>query len=293
MPRLTNRLTARTVTTLKQPGRHVDGGGLYLHVDPSLAKRWVFIFQWRGKRREMGLGSAQLVPLSAARDAALEARRMVAAGTNPIAVRQTEQRVVTFGEVADEVLTNLEVSLTNPKHYAQWKTSLTEKAKSLCSLAVDEVTTGDVLAVLRPVWRRTPVTASRLRGRIERVLDAARAKGLRHGDNPARWRGHLDVLLPKNKRLVRGHHAAMSVEELPAFMAILRQRPAVAARALEFTILTAARTGESLNARWSEINMDSGVMDSSRREDEGPHGTSCAIITGSTGGVGRGSALVG
>lgn len=178
---------------------------------------------------------------------------------NPIAERKIENRIVTFGEVAEEVLANLEPSLTNPKHFAQWRTALTQTAKSLTPLPVDEITTEDVLDVLRPVWRRTPVTGSRLRGRIERVLDAAKARGLRKGDNPARWRGHLDVLLPKNKRLVRGHHAAMPVEQLSVFIATLRKRPAVAARALEFTILTAARTGESLNARWSEIDLNAGV----------------------------------
>jgi integrase len=124
---------------------------------------------------------------------------------------------------------------------------------------VDEVTTEDVLAVLRPLWSRTPETASRLRGRIERVLDAAKAKGLRTGENPARWRGHLDVLLPRRRRMTRGHHAALPFEQLPAFLERLRVRPAVAARALEFTILTAARTGETLGARWSEIDMASGV----------------------------------
>lgn len=259
MARPTNRLTARTVATIKVPGRHADGNGLYLHVDPSLAKRWVFVFQWRGKRREMGLGSTQLVSLAQARDLALDARRAVASGVNPIVERQSEQRATTFGEVADAVLADLKPSLSNAKHFAQWKTALTTAAKPLRHLPVDEVSTDDVLGVLRPIWQRTPVTATRLRGRIERVLDAAKARGLRHGENPARWRGHLDVLLPRHKRLVRGHHAAMPVDALPGFMTALRKRPAVAARALEFTILTAARTGESLRARWSEIDLNAGV----------------------------------
>ena len=259
MARPTHRLTARTVASLKKPGRHADGGGLYLHVDPSSAKRWVFVFQWRGKCREMGLGSAQLVSLAQARDAALDARRQVAAGINPIAERQSELRATTFGDVADAVLADLKPSLSNAKHFAQWQTALTTAARPLRPLLVDEVSTDDVLAVLRPIWQRTPVTASRLRGRIERVLDAAKARGLRSGENPARWRGHLDVLLPRQKRLVRGHHAAMGIEALPAFMAALRRRPAVAARALEFTILTAARTGESLRARWSEIDFTTNV----------------------------------
>lgn len=259
MPRSTNRLTARTVSTITKPGRHADGNGLYLHVDASLAKRWVFVFQWRGKRREMGLGSVQLVSLAQARDVALDARRAVAAGTNPITERQVVRHASTFGDVADAVLADLKPSLSNAKHYAQWKTALTTAAKPLRHLPVDEVTTDHVLSVLRPIWQRTPETANRLRGRIERVLDAAKARGLRQGENPARWRGHLDVLLPRQKRLVRGHHAAMAVDDLPPFMAALRTRPAVAARALEFTILTAARTGESLRARWSEIDLKAGI----------------------------------
>jgi integrase len=259
MARSTNRLTARTVTTLKVPGRHADGGGLYLHIDTNLAKRWVFVFQWHGKRKEMGLGNLATVPLAEARDAALDARRAVVAGTNPIEARRIERGGNTFGDVADGVLADLEPSFSNAKHRAQWATALKKAALPLRAKRVDEVTTEDVLAVLRPLWSRTPETASRLRGRIERVLDAAKAKGLRTGENPARWRGHLDVLLPRRRRMTRGHHAALPFEQLPAFLERLRVRPAVAARALEFTILTAARTGETLGARWSEIDMASGV----------------------------------
>lgn len=259
MARSTNRLTARTVATLKVPGRHADGGGLYLHIDASLAKRWVFVFQWHGKRKEMGLGSVATVPLVEARDAALDARRAVAAGTNPIEARKIERGGTTFGDIADGVLASLDPSFSNAKHRAQWATALKKAALPLRAKRVDEVTTDDVLKVLRPLWSRTPETASRLRGRIERVLDAAKAKGLRTGENPARWRGHLDVLLPKRRRLTRGHHAALPFEQLPDFIERLRARPAVAARALEFTILTAARTGETLGARWSEIDIAGAV----------------------------------
>jgi integrase len=259
MARSINRLTARTVTTLKTPGRHADGGGLYLHIDASAAKRWVFVFQWHGKRKEMGLGSAGVVGLAEAREAALAARRAVAAGTNPIDMRRVERCGATFGDVADEVLASVQLAHGNAKPRAQWSTALKKTALPLRSMRVDEVTTDDVLRVLRPVWTKTPETASRLRGRIERVLDTAKARGLRSGENPARWRGHLDVLLPKRRRLTRGHHAAMAFEQLPEFMERLRRRPAVAARALEFTILTGARTGETLGARWSEIDLAGAV----------------------------------
>jgi integrase len=259
MARSINRLTARAVTTLKTPGRHADGGGLYLQVDPSLAKRWVFVFQWRGQRKEMGLGSAATVPLADAREGALAARRTVVAGTNPIEARKSEEQGKTFGDVADEMLASLLPAMSNAKHQAQWSTALKKGALRLRPMPVSDVATPDVLAVLQPIWNRTPETASRLRGRIERVLDAAKAKGLRTGENPARWRGHLDLLLPKRQRLTRGHHAALPFAEVAVVIERLRHRPAVAARALEFTILTAARTGETLGMRWSEVDLQGGV----------------------------------
>src|SRR5271170_1423139 len=147
-------------------------------------------------------------------------------------------------------------SWRNGKHAAQWEMTLRDYAAPLRRLPVDTITTDDVLSVLKPLWHDKPETASRLRGRIERVLDAAKAQGLRSGENPARWRGHLDQLLPKRQRLTRGHHAAMAYADLPAFMADVQGRQATAALALEFAILTAARTGEVLGARWEEIDLD-------------------------------------
>jgi integrase len=144
-------------------------------------------------------------------------------------------------------------SWRNAKHAAQWEMTLRDYAAPLRRLPVDKITTDDVIAVLKPLWNEKPETASRLRGRIERVLDAAKAQGLRNGENPARWRGHLDQLLPKRQQLKRGHHAAMPYGALPAFLADLRERESVAARALEFAILTAARSGEVLGARWEEF----------------------------------------
>jgi integrase len=173
-------------------------------------------------------------------------------GEDPRSVRKPVS--ATFGDVADALLKSLQPSFRNAKHRQQWTMTLTEHAARLRPLAVNSVTTEDVLAVLKPLWQKVPETASRLRGRIERVLDAASARGLRTGENPARWRGHLDSLLPKRATLTRGHHAALPFKEMPAFMMALRQRSAVAALALEFAILTAARTGEVIGAKWDEID---------------------------------------
>ena len=205
----------------------------------------------------MGLGGLTSVSLARARVKAAEARAQVADGVNPITHRKAEG--LTFGAFTDTLLDSIEAEWRNPKHRAQWRMTLTTYAAPLRPLAVDAVTTDDVLAVLQPIWTEKPETASRVRGRIERVLDAAKAKGLRTGENPACWRGHLDHLLPKRQKLSRGHHTALPVPAVPAFMAQLRARPAMAARSLEFTVLTAARTGETLGARWGEIDLEAAV----------------------------------
>src|SRR5918993_3508288 len=259
MVRAVKRLSARAVATVTEPGRHADGDGLYLVVDRSGAKRWLFLFRWGGKLKEMGLGGLSAVSLAKARDAAAEAPRVLASRRNPIEVRRAaadaQQSATTFGAFADALVTELAHSFRNEKNVAQWKMTLTAYAAPLRNKPLDEINTDDVLGVLAPIWRTKNETASRLRGRIERVLDAARAKGLRTGENPARWRGHLDKLLPRRRKLARGHHAAMAYDEVPAFMASLREREAVAALALEFTILTAARSGETLGAKWSEMDL--------------------------------------
>lgn len=262
MPRPVNRLSARTVATLKAPGLHADGAGLYLRIDKRGAKQWVFLFQWKEVRKEMGLGSASLVTLAEARAARDLARRQVFGGMNPIEARKAariEAEAVTFGDMADEVLATLERELENPKHRAQWNRSLKTLAADLGPKPVAAISTEDVLAVLRPIWDETPETANRTRGRIERVLDAAKAKNLRTGENPARWRGHMEHLLAKRRTLTRGHHAALPFAEAPAFVQDLRSRPALAARALELTILTAVRSGEALGARWSELDLAGAV----------------------------------
>jgi integrase len=210
-----------------------------------------------GKRREMGLGSLRDVPLAKARERAADARQKLADGLDPIAVRD-KPKVMTFGEAADALIESMSSSWSSNKHRAQWKMTLTVYCEPLRSKPVAEVGIEDVLKVLKPLWATKPETASRLRGRIERVLDFARARGQRSGENPARWRGHLDALLPKRAKLTRGHHKAMPFDDLPAFMASLREREGIAPRALEFAILTAARSGEVLGARWDEVNLDAG-----------------------------------
>lgn len=207
----------------------------------------------------MGLGGLSSVPLAKARVRAADARALVADGINPLDAKRASEAVPTFGEMADAVVTALGPQWRNEKHRAQWSATLTTDAASLRSIRVDRVETADVLATLKPIWSAKPETASRLRGRIERVLDAAKAKGFREGENPARWRGHLDHLLPKRQKLTRGHHAALPFADVPTFIADLRARNATAALALEFLILTAARSGEVRGATWAEIDTNAKV----------------------------------
>jgi integrase len=251
------KLTARAAATTK-PGRYGDGGGLYLIVSPSGARKWIFRFTYAGRVTETGLGSSQAVSLAEARDKAHEARRVLKMGKNPIETKRqaalAEAGIPTFASVADALVTAKESEWRNEKHRAQWRVALTKLAAPLRSLPVDEIDTATVLAVLKPLWQAKPETASRLRGRIEAVLNAAKAQGYRSGENPAAWRGHLAHLLPKRAKFARRHHAAMDYREVPAFVVRLRMCDAVAAMALEFCILTATRSGEVYGARWSEID---------------------------------------
>jgi integrase len=264
MARQINRLTDRRVRTVKKPGRHADGGGLYLVVDQSGANRWVFM-SWRGGRQiEIGLGGLVSVSLAMARERAFECRASVAAGGNPIEARKAARSIPSFGDMADQLIAAMSPSWRNEKHRAQWVMTLQNYAAPLRGKRVDAITTEDVLAVLRPIWTAKSETASRLRGRIEKVLDAAKAKGHRSGENPARWRGHLDHLLPRRQKLTRAHHAAMPWSEVPAFVERLHVRPSVAGLACEFLIFTAARSGEILRSRregklqgmrWEEVDL--------------------------------------
>ena len=202
-------LTARKVETAK-PGKYSDGGNLYLIVSKSGSRKWILRFTWRGRPKEMGLGSAASVSLAFAREKASDARRTLARGLNPIDERKRDGGIPTFGKMADEVIKVLSPGFRNAKHKAQWKSTLETYARPLWEKAVDNILTADVVAVLQPIWSTKAETASRLRGRIEKILDAAKAKGFRDGENPARWRGHLDHLLPRPSKLARGHHAAMA-----------------------------------------------------------------------------------
>jgi integrase len=208
----------------------------------------------------MGLGPYPEIGLAEAREKARVARRLLRGGIDPIAERKTDRRVPTFGTLADEVFGDLSQGFRNEKHREQWRTSIARFCTSIRDMPVDQINTETVLSVLRPHWTRAPETASRLRGRIEKVLNAAKAKGYRSGENPAAWRGHLDHLLPSPKKIGdHGHYTAMAYADVPGFLVNLRERHGVAALALEFAILTAGRSGEVRGARWSEIDLDARV----------------------------------
>jgi integrase len=243
---------------------HADGAGLYLQVSGVGARSWIYRFMLRGRAREMGLGSLRAVSLSEARAAADDCRRLRQRGIDPIeakkAARERERfdaaRAFTFEDAARTYVSTHRAGWRNEKHAAQWSNTLvTYAAPVFGALPVDAIDTGLVLKVLEPIWATKPETASRLRGRIEAILDWAAVRGFRRGDNPARWRGHLDKLLPAQSRLhVVRHHAALPFTELPTFFQQLRRQQGIAARALAFTILTAARTGETIGAAWDEID---------------------------------------
>ncbi|MGX7706371.1 tyrosine-type recombinase/integrase [Methylobacterium sp. Gmos1] len=261
MGREINKLSARRVQALSDPGRHADGGGLYLVVDAGGGKRWVFLYRMNGRRREMGLGAVLSVPLARARELAAEARAQVAGGVDPIDARRAPPPdapappAITFGHIAERYMQDREATWRNAAHRRQWRQTLEEQAATIWAMPVAEVSTEAVLEVLRPIWHTKAETAKRMRGRIERILDAARVAGHRSGENPARWRGHLDVLLPKAGKLHRGHHAALPYADVPGFVRMLREREAQTARALELVILTAARSGEVRGMTWAEVDL--------------------------------------
>jgi integrase len=261
MARARNKLNAKQAAALSKTGRHSDGGGLYLAIDrdgPTLRRRWLFLFNWNGKRREMGLGGYPGVSLLDARRARDEAERMVREGRDPIEARRAAEQgaaeKVTFGQVADEYFEAKKGEYRNEKYREMVRLALTRTAAPLRQMAAADIDTEAVLDALKPVWEATPETGKRFREKIEAVLDVATAKGLRQGENPARWKGHLECLLPRRQKVEKAHHAAMDYRELPAFMEKLRGEDVIAAKALEFCILTAARSGEVYGATWAEID---------------------------------------
>lgn len=267
MAHFVGRLTALKVMKVKKPGMYADGAGLYLQVtgdgETKAAKSWIFRFTLRGRSREMGLGSLSIFGLAEARAKATECRRLMYEGIDPIEARKAARArtaldaaaSLTFSDCTKQYIEAQRSGWRNAKHAAQWSTTIKTYAEpTIGTLPVQSVDTSLVMKIVEPIWSKKPETASRLRGRIEAVLDWATARGYRQGDNPARWRGHLDKLLPASAKVRKvKHHAALPYEELPGFMTALRAQDGVSARALEFLILTAARTGEVIGALPDEI----------------------------------------
>jgi integrase len=255
MGRPLHRLSDRRVRTAP-PGQYSDGGNLYLIVASRDSRYWTFIWKEAGRRREMGLGSLRAVSLARARELAGEARADIAEGRDPRLARAARRgSAMTFAQAAEKVLAALEPGWSNQTHRHQWRRSLLVDAVALADITISRVDTAAVLSVLIPLWTSRPETAARLRLRVERVLDWGAAHGYRSAENPARWRGHLKNLLPKRIDQPR-HLAAAPFDDLPALMAQVRALDGFAPRALEFCVLTAARTGEVLGARWDEIDFD-------------------------------------
>jgi integrase len=270
MARAVERLTAQRVERLKnaeepKPGMYADGAGLYLRVTPEGARNWVLRFMLNRRPRWMGLGPLSLYGLADARTRALDARRKRHDGIDPIEARRAERarqqldaaKAITFKQCAETYIASHRAGWRNEKHKYQWAATLSSYAYPVIgALPVQAVDTGLVLKVLQQIWTSKPETASRVRQRIENILDFAKVSGWRQGENAARWKGHLDKLLPARSRVHQVKHlAALPYAELPAFLANLRTREAVAARGLEFLVLTAARTGEVIGARWNEIDL--------------------------------------
>ncbi len=263
MGRAIHKLAAQQLEMLTEPGLHLDGGGLYLRISAAGAKEWVF----RHKRRDMDLGSFPAVSLADARKAATEARAMRQSCVDPSEARKAETKAsepqtrMTFDEAAKRYIAAHQAGWRNPKHRQHWANTLaTYAAPVVGKLDVAEVNTVHVLDILEPIWNNKTDTASRVRGRIETILDWAKVRGLRGGENPARWRGHLAHLLPSPTKLIkRKQHATLPYAELPEFMAALAKRPALAARAFELCILAATRTNETLGATWEEFDLEKAV----------------------------------
>ena len=266
MAREVHRLSAKAVEKAKRPGYYADGGNLSLQVSPALTKSWIFRYTRQGRSHEMGLGSERVFSLAEARGKASDTRRLLGEGLDPISAREgrrTRERLekastLTFAKCAEKYIAAHRAGWRNTKHISQWENTLeTYAGPVIGKMAVKDVDTALVLRVLEPIWTKKPETATRLRGRIERILDWARVMGYRAGENPARWRGHLDKLLPAAlNRKNRTHLAALPYDEIGAFMVKLRAREGIAACALEFAILTAARTGEVIGARSNEIDLE-------------------------------------
>jgi len=261
-----NKLTARGVETKKIPGYYSDGGNLYLRVSRNLTKTWAFYYKKEGKRTEMGLGSISDMTLEQARDKAESLRKQLKSGIAPLIERQRQAneektqraKLMTFQQCADAYINAHRAGWKNPKHIQQWQNTLSQYAFPVFGdLDVKSIDTALITKCLEPIWLTKNETAGRVRGRIESILDWATVHEYREGVNPARWRGHLDKLLAKQSKVQKTeHHNALSYLEINAFIDNLHKQNGIAAKCLEFTILTAARTGETIGATWDEIDLD-------------------------------------
>ena len=269
MARTLHRLTATAVEKKRQPGYYGDGGGLYLQVSDSVSKSWIYRYSLDGRRREMGLGAYPEITLSAAREAAAEARALRESKKDPISVRdegRARERLraaqgILWGKAVDQFMGAHEGSWRNRKHRQQWRNTLDAYAKPVFGgLAVSSIGTPEVTKVLDPIWHEKPETASRLRGRIERILDWSKVRGYRAGENPARWRGHLDKVFPAPSKVRKvKHHAAVPIDDLPAVYSKLANSTGIAAKATMLAILTAVRPGEVTGALWAEFDRNAAL----------------------------------
>jgi integrase len=256
-------LTAKKVERVKAPGRYHDGHGLYLQVRNTTNKSWLLRFERDGKERWYGIGPTHTVTLKEARERARAARLLLLDNIDPIDHRRGERaklaaakmQAITFREAMRRYHALHEAEWRNRKHAAQFLSSLETYARPILTMTVDQIGTPEVLRCIEPNWMTKWETMNRVRGRIERILDWCKVRNFRSGDNPAAWRGHLKEALPARAKVAKvEHHPAPSYTEVPAIVAALRTREAIAARALEFAILCASRTGEILHAKWSEID---------------------------------------
>ncbi len=250
-----HKLTEKQCKALDTPGIYSDGDGLYLRVRPGGSRQWLFVYRWQGKRAEIGLGGygsgTAPVSVAQARQKAEALRAMLSNGEDP----KGDKKGGTFADIMEAVIRVKAKSSRNEKHRQQWAMTLHKYAKPLHDIPIAKVTIDDVVRTLTPIWETKPETADRTRMRIAAVIDAAKARGLYKGDNPAAWKGALEALLPARTRLTRGHHAALDHKAIPAAMKALRASDAVSARAVEFACLTAGRSGEVRGAVWSEIDL--------------------------------------
>ncbi|MBI1417970.1 MAG: DUF4102 domain-containing protein [Limimaricola sp.] len=255
-----NRLTAALVRNVKEPGKYHDGGGsgLYLRVEKNGAKFWVQRITFGGRRRELGMGSPPVVTLAMARDKAIDNRRLILAGGDPLRQKWDTKTRSTFAEVVESYLTAKLGEFKNEKHRKQWRSTLDSYAIPVLGReSIHNIQVKDVLGVLEPIWTTKTETASRLRQRIEAVFSWAIASEIRQGDNPARWKGNLSEMLPKPGKLTKGaHFPALALADAPRWWRALLKRDGMAAKALQFACLTASRSGEVRGMIWGEVDLD-------------------------------------